>query len=195
MCASRGKRYRLGSWKQLRRQDDDDSDERQSKDRAFIHRGENVSGHRVKPAGMQRMTSGNPPRRKVRTTHGTMALDCLDGVLRARRVEATNSWQERAQKHLVRAHERNEDVAHLVTLYAPPGSARRSRWSTCSSSARNRSNVASYAARCAQITSSTGIFDGRINTRTSSRRRRFSRLRSTALCRCRGTTMPTRSCA
>lgn len=37
--------------------------------------------------------------------------------------------------------------------------------------------------------------NGSTSSRTSSRRRRFSLLRATAVCRCRGTTIPTRICA
>jgi hypothetical protein len=62
-------------------------------------------------------------------------------------------------------------------------------------SASSASNDTAYASGRARMTMSTdGIVDRR-RVRTSSRKRRFNRLRSTADAEYRGTTIPTRGCA
>jgi hypothetical protein len=56
------------------------------------------------------------------------------------------------------------------------------------------SNDAVYASGCARMTISTDGIVAKSRVRTNSRRRRFSRLRSTADLEYRGTTIPTRGC-
>jgi len=60
------------------------------------------------------------------------------------------------------------------------------------SSSRSRSNDALYAAGSAKTTSSPLVARASCSVRTISRRRRFTRFRSTAECECRGTMMPMR---
>jgi hypothetical protein len=65
-------------------------------------------------------------------------------------------------------------------------------------SSRSAANSAAYDSRRARIAMSAdgrSLSFGKSSIRTSSRSRRFSWFRATAVCWCRGTTTPTRECA
>lgn len=60
------------------------------------------------------MASGNSAGCKVGSTNRAVALQRLDRVLRAARVEATDRRQKRTDEHLIRTDEHDEDVAHAT---------------------------------------------------------------------------------
>jgi hypothetical protein len=138
-----------------------------------------------------------------------VALERLDGVGGATWIITAGGRQERREHDLIPAHEQDERGArsgeHSADERAPLRTERSERSmrshransrGSCVAARRmslsSASNDAAYASRRALMTTSIGGVDGRRRVRTSSRRRRFNRLRSTADLEYRGTTRPTR---
>src|SRR5690606_40178443 len=72
-------------------------------------------GHGIETAGPEGMAARDPLRREPGARQGTVLLQCLDGVVRTRRMIPTRRRQERRQHDLVRADEKDEDVLHATT--------------------------------------------------------------------------------
>ena len=143
----------------------------------------------IEAAGSKRVAACNATQRHPASADGPVALECLNGVRRAAWIVATCGRQERGERYLIAAYEQDEDRPHHA------GQARMTACCTPAvSSVRSTSNAAAYARGPARTTRSAPRSgrSGRISHRTSSRRRRFRRLRSTMECRCFGTMMPTR---
>ena len=145
------------------------------------------------------MTARDPANREPAAAQCSVFFKCFDGVRGAAWIITARRRQERRQRHLISADEQNQHGAHTRT-YGPTRSAV-TRDSMVRTSRRSASTVAAYASRRARIEISSdgcGVGDGSARSdgsssmRTSSRSRRFNWLRSTVVCLCRGTTIPTR---
>ena len=145
------------------------------------------------------MTARDPANGKPAAAQCSVFLDCFDRVCGAGWIITARRRQQRRQRDLISANEQDHHGAHERT-YAP-GVLAVTRDSIVFTSRRNASIVALYASRRARMEISIAArsgnggnarSDGNSSTRTSSRSRRFRRLRSTAECWCRGTTIPTR---
>ena len=99
--------------KQHRRDDDDDRHQRERKQSAFIHASREVSlGNRVVAAGPERMAPRDTAQGKPATAHRAMSFECLDGVRGAAWIITARGGQQRRERHLVAAHEQDENGAH-----------------------------------------------------------------------------------
>ena len=135
------------------------------------------------------MTAQNSPYRKRAAFPGSVFLDGFHGIRRATWVVSARRRQQGANPPLVGSDDQYDDGLHAsgfaskIRINAAPTSL------ICSA---NSSKLRSYAVNRQRITASHRAFRGSSSSRTSSRIRRFSLLRATAVRPPFGTTRPMR---
>ncbi len=134
--------------------------------------------------------------REPAAANGAVSLERFDGVRGAAWIIAARGRQDRRERDLIRANEENEHRTHrLHSLRFALRRDVRHRQSVVERPRRSASKSTPYAsrrARIATVAADASPSAGSSSSRTSSRSRRLSRLRATADCLCRGTTIPTR---
>jgi hypothetical protein len=155
------------------------------------------------PTRPERITPRQAAECQPSSAERTVTLERLDGVHRTTWIITAGCRQQRRQRDLIRPYEQDEHGPWYCSNDMDDYGARRAIHcgNSCGScvtaramSVSSASNDASYASGRARMTTSTDSVVDRRRVRTSSRKRRFNRLRSTADPEYRGTIIPTRGC-
>src|SRR5438105_6491697 len=110
---------------------------------ASSERWRSPSGHRVVPAGRERVAAGDPRRAHPAASEPTVLLDRLVCVVRARRVVATAGRQNLGQRELITAYQQEEKLRHGLNLESLNAASAASAFS----SANDTSSAAGRAIR------------------------------------------------
>lgn len=150
-------------------------------------------GNWIKTARPKRVTPGNSASSQPTAAHGTILFQRLNRIRGARWIIAARGRQVGRDRQLVCTNKPNQKPFHHPAPCFACVACVATLCVSCRHCARNASNEQAYAEGNARTTRSTTGTIGSTSMRTISRRRRFTRLRSTAECPYRGTMMPTRA--
>jgi hypothetical protein len=193
-CRSRGGRgignrtpHRARRRKDDWREHDDKRREQECEKEASVHLWYWIVPTRPERIASRQTAEGKPPSAKR-----PVALERLDGVGGATWIITARGRKQRRQRDLIRSHQQDEHgarqrgdrTAQHANHYGPRNGMihptnRPSCMAALSISLASASNDTPYASGRARMTTSTDGADGRRRVRTSSRNRRFNRLRST----------------
>jgi hypothetical protein len=159
--------------------------------------------NRIIPAWPERIAPSQAAECQPSSAKCTVTVECFDGIGGTTWIITARGRQQRRQHDLIRPHEQDEHGPRHCSDDVDDRTARRlihrgNRRGNCVAartiSIASSSNDAVYASGRARMTMSTESIVAKRRVRTSSRKRRFSRLRSIADLEYRGTTIPTRGC-
>ena len=154
-----------------------------------------ITRHRIDAVRPERMAFHDAARREPSPGEQPMLLDRLDGIRRARRLEAAGAADERRQQQLIGVNQRHSETCGPgSTRHTRPRILRMASEKSASTTAKFASRIArrGIATKSSPLSPRSPVVSGSCR-RKISRKRRFARLRATAFPNLREAIKPKRS--